>query len=78
LNLAQVPHSLSPQFLEALRQIVRELTVTYKERREPTFLHEWMVQRQHDGVIVHHVKRVTESPPNSGRRSPVANRIYVP
>src|SRR6516162_9964635 len=62
LNLAQVPHRLSPQFLEALRQIVRELTVAYEERREPAFLYEWMVQREHDGVIVHDMKRVTEFP----------------
>jgi len=60
LDLAQVFHGLAPQFLEAFRQAVRELTVADKQGSESTFLHKRMVQGKDDRVVVDHVKRMAE------------------
>jgi hypothetical protein len=61
--------SISRRFLTALRhsswnppQVVREFTVADEERRESAFFHKRMVQREHNRVIVHHVKGMTEFP----------------
>ncbi|SRR5260221_13630814 len=60
MDLAEVFHGLAPQFLEAFRQAVRELTVADEQGSESTFLHKGMVQRKDDGVVVDQVKRMAE------------------
>jgi hypothetical protein len=44
LDLSQIPHGFSPQFLKAFCQAICQLAVSDQQRRETAFLHERMIQ----------------------------------
>ena len=55
-HLPQAAHRLSPELLKAFHQAVGELAVSNQERGEPSFLHERVIERQDDRVVIHDVK----------------------
>lgn len=57
VDLPEVAHRLSPQALEARRQVLGELLVLHQHRGEASLGHERMIEGQHHGALVDHVAR---------------------
>src|SRR5712691_12597830 len=60
LDLAQILHRLPPEFVKPFRQAVREFAIPDEQRRKSALSDEGTVQRQHDGLVVDHMKRMPE------------------
>ena len=60
LDLAKTLHRLAPELVKPFGEAVRKLAIPNEQRRESAFLDEWMVERQHHGVVVDDVKRMAQ------------------
>jgi hypothetical protein len=62
IDFSQVSHSFRPQFLKAIRELLRELSVSHQEGSNPSFGNKRMIQGQNYDVVIHDVKGVAEFP----------------
>ena len=60
VDFTKAPHRLSPEFVEALREALCQLGVAHEQGREPPLLHERMIERKDDGVVVDDVEWMPE------------------
>jgi hypothetical protein len=60
VDFTKAPHRLSPEFVEALREALCQLGVAHEQGREPPLLHERMIERKDDCVVVDDVEWMPE------------------